>query len=508
MKVNIRYLMILITLFVIVSFLATFLTSDFSYFIAYAKLVDNNAAKGIDAIESVWEIKGLFFRIIVYSWYIITRLFVNGWSETFQFVYKFQALIQWELILLLVVSILPSKYAKSRLNLWCCLNIILLSVHFTSHFQPEFVSVLFLLLATSVYLRGKLVERIVAGVIFSLVFYLKSPVALMGISFFSAIFLIEKEKTFKEVLIDFIPTGLSAALFLSISLILIKIYIPQEIDDILSASYMQHTLLQGSIRDILVGCAMLVLNIDIVFYIPTLILGIIASVILVLRNKECPVCILAHLSLWAAPILVVLIANCFFRYHYYPCLYSVVIALYLLSRDASDVVYKKWYVAVCSTLFVFYISFLSGFSWNVISQKIQYKKGIEELNKGGINFQTRLDENPVLYLDDSVGAFIFQNNSYIRYFYPQQVQRIDENSELVNLDFFKKTYNSILDYKGTYIVLYPKWFFKYSHDRIRNKLDKEYEVVKDFYYPSYNYNIFSTKMGYPHYQVLKRKDNI
>ena len=78
------------------------LLNDNMVFFAWAQQVYDSSLSGMDAIESVWDIKGLFSRIIYYQLYWLTQFFSSTLYPNGQYIY--QAFGYIEISLLIVLS--------------------------------------------------------------------------------------------------------------------------------------------------------------------------------------------------------------------------------------------------------------------------------------------------------------------------------------------------------------------------------------------------------------------
>ncbi|MBR6842247.1 MAG: hypothetical protein IKM77_08135 [Prevotella sp.] len=505
---------------VVLSFLTTQLTGDFMVFWAYAKQVQNSPNSGLSAIVDIWELKGLLFKNILYLDYILTSSFITDYSILCQTLYKFFGLVLYFSILLIAVRLLPSKYliGNSRSILFFIVGILLLVTHFAAHFQAEMWGVVFAILALSLYLNNNLFCKIIAGIIYSLTFYLKSPIPLIGGSLFFGAMLI-KEQKFKEAIKDVMPFAISSAVFLSASLFFVYKYYPQEIIDIWDASYYQHTLLHEGIGAFLGAILYLISNGSFFYalYNVTFSLGLISTIIVLvlwgstkinkpfiileLKYKQC----IILLVMWFFPLVYVALSNKYFIYHYYLLVFPAIITLYIFYRDWNKKKKHLFYLII-GLHTVYYAVFLSSIAPTNLYIKDYYSKMWEDnKTKKGIYVGCKIGNGEILYLDAGSGAFTFNNKSYLRYFYPLPLQRIDAEDPFTETDTYKKVKQKVMDYQGEYITISPDWFFAHENNNdIKKKIENEYELYDVIDVPYIPWNVFHFEKDVDHLSIYRR----
>ena len=494
---------------VVLSFLTTFPTDDFMVFWAYAKQVSYSSYNGLAAIVDVWELKGLLFRTIYYTDAFITSFFINDYSLLYAFVYKLVGLAGYFSLLLVIVRVIPKQYRESigRAKLFFVLGILLLTVHFASHLQAEMWGVLFFILALALYLNDKVWCQIIAAIVYSLTFYLKSPMPLLGGTLFFGAMLIKKQ-TLGRAVKGIIPFVITTILFLFLSLFLIYRYYPQEITDICDASYYQHTLLQdgwywGAIKNLIHGFIY-----DSFLYNIPCALGVIAALYLFAKwckgndYKQCALLVLT----WVFPLVYIILSNCYFVYHYYLLVYPTIITLLLFHRENPMAISgNRPLHVILGTYMAYYMFVLSAVAPTNLDIKHEYTKIWEEnKQKKGISLGCRMGGGEMLFLDSGLGAFIFNNKSYLRYFYVLPLQRISPDNPFTKTDTYKKVKQKAMAYNGEYLTLETDWFFKNGNDDIKEKIEKEYKLYAIIDIPEQPWDLFHIDKQVGHLYLYKR----
>lgn len=524
------------------SFYCVFLTGDFQCFISWARQVSESGISGISALSSTWELKGALSRLWYFLLYQTTSL--SGLSDIslqFQFLYKFLGIIILNGILALSIAVLPKNLIAdkiTKIKLFFVVSSLLMCVHFASHLQPEFIAVYFLILSLCLYLKQGLIYKTLAGVILGLTFFLKSPIPIMGGSLFCLAMLIKKTKFTKEF-VSILPLGISMLFTIAAILFYLKVYSPQEIQDIIDASTFQHTLFSsnvGILSAIKNGILNLCLNI---WYSPIVGLGICVTLIFLSKLRTEGLSFILTFCAFAFPFFYVVISNCFFVYHYYlfafPAIVCVVYywnstSLSLKKRDAVCISFAVllalatncWSyllplgpkVLICITLFLFglfifwgnkgvsrmslicsllfvYLTNSSAVSASTIRAEKEYQNVLADTRFDGQRVGSLLSGKDVLFLEGGCAGYLIPNKSYLRYFYPLPIQRIDEESSgFVNTDTFQTIKQQIRNYQGDYIIIDEGWFFRYEHDWARKFISSNYEQIGTVEVCNPNWDLF------------------
>ena len=155
-----------------------------------------------------------------------------------------------------------------------------------------------------------------------------------------------------------------------------------------------------------------------------------------------------------------------------------------------------------------YLFFLSAFSYNVVIANIKYEEVRKQNIQNNSQYGRQLGQGKILYLDAGSGAFQLGNRSFLRYFYPLPIERIEEGTPFTKTTTFVETKNKILGYQGEYLTLSSNWFFMYPHPEIKKYISENYEKcsLESSTLCTYSWNIFSlTPYKVSNLVVYKRK---
>lgn len=529
-------------LFALVSSVFQPFKNDCLVFWAWAQKVYDSPLSGLDAIESVWEIKGLLSRLIYFHLYAFTRLFTSDLFPYGYIVFTLIGFIEINLIIGAATLLVPNQYlssGKKRLNLFFFISLAISTLNRMCNLQPEVWGFALLLLSFVLYLRGSWSEKILGGIILGLTFFLKTPLLLLSGSAFFAALLIEN-RSFKEEIRAILPYAISAFVTVVLLLVLIGWAYPQEIQDIADAAYFQPTLIHFGplkmLRYIGNGVAKFW---EMPLNLPVLCLGGV-SFMLFITNKKPSEC-LYMMGMWLFPYLYVVVSNCYFIYHFVVFLFAAVLSFYLTKNYWSKMMTKrmlvglwivlliafgcsfrpafnifsrirnmiflvpyivmtfalveKWRTKVlsCGVLFLVFtfVSTMSSFSYPQKQTKEKMRISIEKNEQNGYRQGTQLGEGSILQLNYGIGSLWFSNPTYLQYMYPLIIQRNVESSPFAQSNNFIKTKKEILDYQGEYIALAPEWFFNKEHSEIRTFIDENYYTFDTIYYSTYHYDLFN-----------------
>ena len=501
-----RIILIAAWLLVVLSFITTQLTNDFFVFWAYGRFVANSQLTGLAALIETWELKGLLFKLYLYIEYALTSQFSTLFDAYGQAVYKTFGILPYLLILFLSIFLLPTKFIirYRKIDIFFASSILLLAVHFASHFQAEMWGVLLLLLSFSIYLHDGWKSKVISAIVFSLTFYLKSPIPLLGGSLVATSVILKKQNV-KKGLQDVIPFALTTILFISASLSLVNIYLHQEIEDIWNASYYQHTLLHDGF--ILNSFITLIFNFfSNLLYYPIVFIGSLAvlHLFIIFVKQKCFVKIIYLLLIWLFPLMYVLISNCFFVYHYYLLSFSSLLTL-LVFLNTKFTYRKVLFNTISIILLGYYLFALSSVSPTNIYYRNEYEKYSKmNMHKLGIYPGCSLGNQSIMFLDGGFGAFYFSNSSYLRYFYPLPLQRTSSSDEFAKSSLYQKEKRKALLYGGDYITLDEKWFSRGNNEDILKKIEREYELLEEISICTYPWTLFKKESGLRKLQIYKK----
>lgn len=545
-------------IFVSISTFCTFLTNDFAVFWAWARLVDMSEYEGWDALIENWEIKGILSRVIYYELYKCVCAFTTDHAVTWIYWYKIIGWLQCNLVLVATIAIIPRNVIESNLSrarLFFFLSSTIFASHYCAVFQPEFFSIFFILLSGSLFLRGSSTCRIIAGIVFSLVFYLKSPLLLMGGTFFFGIMMIQK-KSFWMMVKDFIPFIIGAVSTLTVSILFFATCHPQELMDMWYASYYQHTLLYNpNIRNAVLSFVVNLLEYSFFFPIVCFSLFLLLFIVFVeFRSRHQWDKIMMILLQYTFPVIYIILSNCFFAYHYYllvlpsllvvfcyldgianrvdrktmlliggtivlsmlcnnPICYGYISPIRIIAILLIFLFLQIWprmrtiYVPLVMSISLFvYINALSYLSYSVQLGWQHIKDDEKDNALNGHITGGALGDDQILFLDAGLGAYHLANKSELRQCYPLIIQRSYDGDQLSLTDFYKETESRILSYTGQYIVLDRNWFFKGGHSNIKQFIDDNYAqssiVIKHTCFP---FSIYFSELESSQLGIWERK---
>lgn len=550
-----------IWLFALVSAIFRPLLNDNMVFFAWAQQVYDSSLSGIDAIESVWEIKGLFSRIIYYQLYWFTQLFCSTLWPNGQYIY--QAIGYTEICLIIILSLyfLPKEFLSPKEKTYSFF--IITFAFFVSTpiiaLQSEQWGICFLLLSMALLLRGKAISSIIGGLILGATFFIKTPLLLLSGSVFFAYMLIKRLNlisTIKEMWLY----ALSALIGVISILGLLYLFYPIEIQDIRDASYYQSSLLSyDSLIYVIRDFGHSIANMwQMPVYLPIILLGALSAIIYISSRSLSRIATM--LALWLFPFLYVVISNRYAQYHFITFLFPAFACIYLI-KDEIQLLEKKQLLIFCVVsvilgvifsfkpcyflirltgeyLFVIpYIIICLGLhqtwkykalvwsicfsvfifvSWNSIVSHSHRREitDIDEclrINAENNHFQNQIIENndSVLTLDGGSGHLWIANASYLRYFYPLPLQRTSDNSEFMLSQTYIQTRDKVLHFQGNIILMDTAWFYSNSKQtEIREFIDSNFYIADSIMdICNSGYNIYAkdpTSMGTLY--IYKRKE--
>jgi hypothetical protein len=542
-------------LFALVSAVLQPFKNDCLVFWAWAQKVYDSPLTGLDAFESVWDIKGILSRLIYYHLYAFTRLFTSDLYPYGYIVFKLLGFIEINLFLALSTWLVPDRYLsgrKTKLNLFFFLSLAVSTLNRMCNLQPEVWGFAFLLLSFILYLRGKWWEKLLGGLVLGLVFFLKTPLLLLSGSVFFAALLVE-DRNFVEGIKTILLYAISAMVTVVLLLVWMNWACPQEIQDIADAAYFQPTLVHYGplkmLRYLGYGVAKFW---EMPLNLPILCLGGV-SFMLFITNKKLNEC-LYMMGMWLFPYLYVAVSNCYFIYHFVVFVFAAVLTFYLTKDYWKQIMTKqlfvglwivflaglvctfepifdisirirnmlflvpyvvmtfalveKWRTKVLSIGVLFlvftFIATISAFSYPQMGAKKMDKMTNEKNEKKGYRMGMKLGEDCVLQLNAGLGSLWFSNLSYLRYLYPLILEGRNESSHIKQSSFFVETKEKIIDYQGEYIV--TDWeYSKKMDDGIQAFIEEHYYTSDTLYYYGFYYDLYDYKEKTFEFYILKRK---
>lgn len=558
-KINIGIvLLIIIWFYGLLSTIFQPMLNDCVIFWAWAQQVYDSSLTGIDAFESIWEMKGILSRLLYYQTFCLTHLFFNDIYPYGQYIFHGIGIIEVCLLIIASLFLIPRSYLskKERIVGFFLITLGIFTLTPMATLQPEVWGIPICLLSFSCLLRDKFISKVVGGMLVGLLFFIKTPMLLLAGSIFFGYLLITNQ-TFKDTLLNIIAYALTSLIFIVISLGLLYWLYPQEIIDIVDASFYQDTLVHFGVQQALnVWKYCLPILGKMPIYLPFLIVGGVSYFIYLGRNTMRNNLFL--MLMWVFPYLYVVISNCYFQYHFcvffVPVLFSVYLTReywcdlnkkeslmififtilgclfsnhygYFILRQIDVIIYiipfilmafsmaEKWsklsrVLAICMIVFIYFsnnslISHSYKESRKMIKKTVSLNQQLDFITDGS------LESNPILHLNDGSGIIWIKNQSYLRYFYPLPIQRIEDNSIFTTHETYKSTKNKLLAYQGNWIVLDSMWFFSYSHLDITKWLNSNYDMYGKVYGVTNNgYLMYQRYPANIHtFDIYRRKDD-
>lgn len=489
----------------------------------WAQQVHDSELSGMDAIESVWEIKGLFSRIIYYQLFLLTTIFTSAFYPTGHYVFTAIGLIELTTIIAFALFLLPSRYVNklAKFISFFVLTIAIFTTSASSNMQPELWGYALLLLSFCVLLRENIVAKILGGVILGLLFFIKTPYLILAGSAFFAYALVTDRGILQTIQSIWIY-ALSA--FLSVCSILLWLYIsyPIEIHDIFVLPHFYGNLLSLSHVEMVQAWGngfSKILQIPI--HIPLVLLGAVSLFMYLSshRFKEN----IYMLFMWLFPYLYIVISNRYFVYHYNVMLFPAIVSIYL-SREKWNVwswkyivlmtlgivlglacsrasfyvlctlllpyiisipyilmslsLVEKWrkislYVVVFFMAFIF-ASFQSGFSYASRYAQKDVEMMVDSNFKKGYPIGEKNGNSEVLHLTDGIDELWVGNKSYLRYFYPAPLV----SSAFMKTEEGKELYERVLKFDEDILTLSDN--YKHHLEKVQPNI---IEYIEDNYSP-------------------------
>lgn len=550
-----------IWLFALVSAIFRPILNDNMVFFAWAQQIYDSSLSGMEAIESVWEIKGLLSRVIYYQLYCFTRLFCSTLWPSGQYLYQVIGYTEMCLMVMISLYLLPKEVLSFKEKI-CGFFIITFAFFISTPMaalQPEQWGMCILLLSTAFLLRGNAISSIIGGLILGTTLFIKTPFLLLAGSVFFAYMLIKGLhliSTIKEMWLY----ALSALVGVVTILGLLYLFYPIEIQDIRDASHYQSTLLSyDSLIYVIRALGHSIVNMwQIPLYLPIIILGVLSAVIYISSRSLSN--IVTMFAMWLFPFLYVVISNCYFQYHFVTFFFPAFICIYLIKDEILQVDNKYFLVLfivsiVLGVIFSFkpcyfiirligeyfyiipYVLMFLGLhqiwknkalllsicfsiflfiSWNSIISHMHREEIVNineclQLNANNHHYQNQIIENndSILTLDAGVSHLWIANASYLRYFYPLPLQRTSDSSDFRLSQTYIQTKEKVLHYQGNVILMDTAWFYGTSkYAEIRQFLDSNYYIADSIMHiTNSGYRIYAknpTEMGAIY--VYKRKE--
>lgn len=495
--------LVLLDVISVTSFIVTPFTGDLKVFTASANQSSYISRNLIVGAYRAWELKSVFSRTLIYFIYKLAVLFVPFGTYSFEVCFKIIYAIIIGCVSYLSVYLALGK-GKEKIPYWLGLLAAFFSLHSGCQMQVEMTCSLIIILAFSLYYNAIKTDRLyflklfLAGMLIGSTFYFKSVLIILSVSVVAAICIFNTRNNVELSIKRMMIVVLGSICLLVINYLVIMAINPEEINDIIYASAFQETLLSNGtgLRDVpYIAWRFVGEFVGKSRFVPIAAMGVIAFIINFIDNSISKrwKLVFFHTVMWLMPATFVALSNKYFIYHFVPFLFPSIIELYccfVSKRKTKQMVI----IATSAYAMIFYLCNFSFLSKSV-QKYIEYDKSVyAEFNTvmSEMNFDV---SETVMYLDDGKGAYMLGNPSYLKYYFPLPLQRLDDSSTLL---CHTQTKEKALSYSGKYISVFEDWFFGEKNKDIKDKIDREYELIGRYpvFSPPHSLNIDDIAIRY------------
>lgn len=547
---KIEYLLFTVLVLAVITFIFTPFTGDLKVLFAGSNQADYIEGGWIKKSFQVWDLKGELYRFFLYCIYKIATKITDFSSYHYEVAANslFGLAAFLSLVLTSVIAF-DRDNRNMRIHSILIMGIALFASLGMSHIQAEMICVEKLLFASAIYLnskkreKGRKIKLLIAGGIIGTMFFYKSVIILMSLSFVSAAMLMNDRLGYRLSLKELVIIAGGAFLLLLMVSAIILFVNPSEFQNMLDASIYQNTIFNDTVslsRTIKSFTERFMYSL---IAFPVISVGFSAALLNLVDSirKRKFVLLFFQAVLWGLPAIIIILANCYFDYHFYLFTFSGLVELFRFKKNPKHIQDTGLY-ALFYFLFIafFYIMVKTGrFSYSqrmwrkieaVLVIAVVFAAAFLKEEKAGriidlsvllslsiyLSFISCLSDNffenikcdkysydnieiletidkdeSILYLDDGMGAYMIKNKSYLKEFYPLPIQRIYEGSGNEDLESHVKALDRALNYSGKYISVYEKWIFSEGKNmELQKKISDEYHYLGDVKRWSMNPDIF------------------
>jgi len=541
---------LVIALFIIsfIGFVLTPFTGDLQVLMGGAKQADFFDGGLIYNSFMQWDLKGALYRLTNYTIFLIANHIAGFANYCFSslclFIYAIFICAVSYISIKLVVG--KGKSIKEIILFSMLLSITFFTAQVICRMQAEMTSILLLLLSFALYINAMLTSRysslkiFISGMLIGSVFFFKSPLILLSISFIAAAYLWEKKNGFASEIQRYVLLAVGSVTTLLMIFVVILLINPHEIQNMFAASVYQQTLLSTKVSIARIFVRFTYGYMQGSLGIPVLTMGLLCMAVNLINNIKMKrfADAMVQVVLWLTPTVYVAISNCYFTYHFLvfvlPSLFEIYMIYCCVKEYNITVVLNRRLIYMGLVLVTFsvltsswlekiiywnYMDYLMGFivfllvSINAASFLKNGKVNINQMvvmpllflsfiymsyvSIFSINTNSYIkltnavyaqkitlpipDSEEVLFLDDGVGSYLLGNKSYLAEYYPLPLQRIAEGSENSKRTFYRKAFERATNYEGEYISVYENWFFgSGKNETMLKKLNNEYKKVGSY----------------------------
>jgi len=538
---------------VILSYVFTPFKEDQKAFFAASFYADMSSSRFPVNVLKTWELKPIGDRMVNYFLYEAATSLVNYvQKDAFEpVVLGIYALLAIGIFYFMASSLRPvlERLQLNSNSVFFCSMLAFFSVAPKVSLQAEHISLIFFALALGLSMSRLYLPQALAGLVLAALFYLKGISVLTGLFVYIILFALAGEYRQRASRI-----AVFQALFLVLSFILIKVFYPRAISDLMDAARFQDIRLFDLGRNIFCG---LLSNLrGAIADLPFLLSGALAAIAIFafgLKQRSFKMLILLLLA-WLTGASVAFLQGKGFTYHYAGLLIPAVACLIIyFSRGPEAFKIPVWLnisvIACCVSLIVAcamvnilknicpgssivwwlpvpvalvfislsavarlilmkkplpkYMLILPLFIWlNLLSPLSN--RWLDDYRNAQIERSTWKELNrkyafssasAVLFLTDGVANYYVSAPSYCRYFFPLPLNRSLRNPALKSLPAYEDNLACILSYKGEFIVNYHRWFPIEKFNAINQKIKRQYRLLESLNCYGRDINIFQRLPG-------------
>jgi len=447
---------------VLYSFIVSVLNEDIHVFLGVARIADFFGSFPL-GVDISWDSKPIGNRLIFYLLEKVVQPVIGN-----------EFLVQVEtkaiaaaigLIICAYFAIQVSRKLKSVNVYWIFVltSLAVLTLHTVNILQAEFTALLMALFAMGLLLSNKKYAHYLAGAVMLGIILVK----LITVVFIPLIiitwFLTERYLVvgkLKRLLYGF----LVASGFFVVSCVL---WFHNFVGDTLLLLSLGHPTGMGIISQIIL---LVLKSPGVIWYIPVLFPGLIATVLLVrddfrVGNRARAVILLVS---WVFALAIAFIQVEFWIYQYLPLVIPALTAMLLLmesrGKDAGGL-----FLAFVGIMFI--VWFVACSVW-VVPHQGQWS-GFENDKSEILTNYPSITGQEVLYLDAGDAPYYFGAPSACRYIFPVVIQRATNfNPGLAKTDAYRDEMSCINSYSGEFIIINSGWFG--THEPVNSKINDEY----------------------------------
>jgi hypothetical protein len=456
-----RYLPLAALPAVIYSFIVAVLNDDIHVFLGVARLADSFGSFPAN-IDMAWELKPIGNRLIFYLFYKLFQSVIgNEWLVQVG-MKALVAIMGLAICAYFAVQVAGKLKGLDVIWIFTIAALAVFTVHDLCMLQSEFFALLLSILAIGLMLSEREYCQYLAGAVMLGVVLLK----LITVVFIPLVlitwFLVEKHvmiRKWKRLFYGFI---VATGVFIVSCILWFHNFVNDTLL-LLSLGHPTNTGLIGQIGLLLIETP------GILWFIPILIAGLIATVLIVKNRIGGWAWVMVS---WVLALAIAFIQVEFWNYQYLPLVIPSITAIFLLMETRTD--REKWIQLLAFVGITLMVWFIACSIWGVPHQSIW--SGLErDRAEVQANYSSVLGQK-VLYLDSGNAPYYIGAPSACRFISQRVIQRSGQfNPKLVSTDAYKDQMNCITSYSGEFIVMNTRWFG--IHEPINSKVHDEYKEV-------------------------------